>query len=120
MSPCYYFYRVHSHQAPDSGFKSACDQLYVSGVALITSDNRPWSASPPGCRHGQLHARHERHRGHSRIIHAEMPEVRVIGLSMFEQANRAEALRQAGAVHYLTRSGPSEDLLAVIRRCVSA
>jgi two-component system, NarL family, nitrate/nitrite response regulator NarL len=53
------------------------------------------------------------------IIHAEMPEVRVIGLSMFEEAERADAIRQAGAVNYLTKSGPAEELVAAIRLCVS-
>lgn len=51
----------------------------------------------------------------TRILHAELPQVRVIGLSMFDEADRARAMREAGAVNYLTKSGPSEALLAAIR-----
>jgi DNA-binding NarL/FixJ family response regulator len=51
----------------------------------------------------------------TRVIYAKNPEVRVIGLSMFVQADRADAMRQAGAVRYLTRSGPPEELLGAIR-----
>jgi DNA-binding NarL/FixJ family response regulator len=54
----------------------------------------------------------------TRILHAEMPEVRVIGLSMFEQDEQAAIARQAGAVNYLTKSGPAEMLLDAIRACV--
>jgi PAS domain S-box-containing protein len=52
----------------------------------------------------------------TRLLQVEMPEVRVIGLSMFEQADRAEAMRRAGAVDYVTKSGPADALLAAIRR----
>lgn len=52
------------------------------------------------------------------IIHAELPEVRVIGLSMFEKGERADAMRQAGAVAYLTKSGPSDGVIAAIRDSV--
>ena len=51
----------------------------------------------------------------TRIIHAEMPEVRVIGLSMFEHAEGAEAMRRAGAVDYVTKSGAAGILVAAIR-----
>ena len=34
-----------------------------------------------------------------------------IGLHMFEEADRAEAMHQAGAIAYLTKSGPAENLL---------
>ncbi len=51
----------------------------------------------------------------TKVIHAEFPGVQVIGLSMFEEGERAEAMRSAGAVNYLTKSGPSEALLAAIR-----
>ena len=53
----------------------------------------------------------------TRVIHGECPEVHVIGLSMFEEGQRAEAMRQAGAVAYLTKSGPAEALLTAIRAC---
>ena len=53
----------------------------------------------------------------TRIIHAEMPEIQIIGLSMFEETERAETMREAGAVNYLTKSGPSEKLIVAIRAC---
>ncbi|MCE5326184.1 MAG: response regulator transcription factor [Planctomycetaceae bacterium] len=51
----------------------------------------------------------------TRIIHAEMPAARVIGLSMFEESEPANAMIAAGAERYLTKSGPSEHLIAAIR-----
>jgi PAS domain S-box-containing protein len=53
----------------------------------------------------------------TRIIHTELPEVRVIGLSMFEQMERAEAIRRAGAVGYLAKSGPSNAVVDAVRAC---
>jgi PAS domain S-box-containing protein len=55
----------------------------------------------------------------TRIIHAEFPEIRVIGMSMFEEEQSAEAVRKAGAVYYLTKSGPSKALVATIRACAA-
>mgnify|MGYP001119827871 CR=1 FL=1 len=51
----------------------------------------------------------------ARRIHSEMPEVQIIGLSMFDENERAQAMLVAGAVKYLTKSGPSEDLINAIR-----
>ena len=42
----------------------------------------------------------------TRIIRNDWPEIRIIGLSMFEEADRAQAMRDAGAVDYITKSGP--------------
>jgi DNA-binding NarL/FixJ family response regulator len=47
-------------------------------------------------------------------ITAEMPAVRVIGLSMFD-VDYGENMRKAGAVAYLNKGGPSRDLFAAIR-----
>jgi PAS domain S-box-containing protein len=52
----------------------------------------------------------------TRAIRRDQPDVRVIGLSMFEDGPHAEAMRAAGAVDYLPKSGPSDKLLAAIRR----
>ena len=52
----------------------------------------------------------------TRIIHAEMPAVHVLGLSMFDQADPADAMCEAGAVGYLTKSGPADELVKAIRR----
>jgi DNA-binding NarL/FixJ family response regulator len=38
---------------------------------------------------------------------------------MFEEGEQAEAMRRAGAVAYLTKSGPMSALLEEIRRCVA-
>ena len=51
----------------------------------------------------------------TRILTGEMPQVKVIALSMHAERDTAEAMRQAGAVAYLTKGGPSEDLIAAIR-----
>ncbi len=53
----------------------------------------------------------------TRLIHGEFPAVRVIGLSMFGEAVQAAAMREAGAVNYLTKSAPSDALVAAIRAC---
>lgn len=52
----------------------------------------------------------------TRIIHSEYREICVIGLSMFEEVERAQAMREAGAVHYVTKSGAAEALIAAIRK----
>jgi PAS domain S-box-containing protein len=54
----------------------------------------------------------------TRIIHNEFPEIRVIGLSMFQEGEQQAAMREAGAVDYLTKTGPSEALINSIRTCV--
>ena len=56
----------------------------------------------------------------TRLLHAELPQTRVIGLSMFEESGTAAAMRQAGAVEYLTKSSPAKALLATIRAVVRA
>jgi CheY-like chemotaxis protein len=52
------------------------------------------------------------------IIHKEFPEIRIIGLSMFQEDNHRAAMCKAGAVAYLTKTGPSEELIDTIRTCV--
>jgi DNA-binding NarL/FixJ family response regulator len=52
----------------------------------------------------------------TRIIRRELPQVRVIGLSMFEEAERGTAILAAGASQYVSKSGPSNVLIAAIRR----
>ena len=51
----------------------------------------------------------------TKAIIAQLPKTKIIGLSMYREADRAEAMRQAGAVGYVSKGGPSEELLAVIR-----
>jgi PAS domain S-box-containing protein len=52
----------------------------------------------------------------TRAIARDRPEIRVIGLSMFTEADRAQAMLEAGAATYFTKSGSPSDLLAAIRR----
>jgi DNA-binding NarL/FixJ family response regulator len=51
----------------------------------------------------------------TRAIRNDYCEIRIIGLSMFEEADRAQALLDAGAIAYLTKSGPPDKLVAAIR-----
>jgi PAS domain S-box-containing protein len=55
----------------------------------------------------------------TRIIVAELPRCKVIGLSMHIDHDIGVAMREAGAVGYLSKGGPSEDLVAAIRASVS-
>jgi signal transduction histidine kinase/CheY-like chemotaxis protein len=52
----------------------------------------------------------------TRIIHSEMPKVRVIGLSMFEERERANAMFEAGAIAYLTKTCSMDAITSAIRR----
>ena len=51
----------------------------------------------------------------TRAIHAEFPSMRVIGLSMFDRGDQQAAMQAAGAVAYVSKTGPAEGLLAAIR-----
>lgn len=50
----------------------------------------------------------------TRRIISELPQVRVIGLSMHERSDMAAAMREAGAVDYLCKSHPTEELVETI------
>ena len=54
----------------------------------------------------------------TRIIHSELPDIHVIGLSMFHQGEQAAAMREAGAVNYLPKSGPPNAVADAIRACM--
>lgn len=54
----------------------------------------------------------------TRRITNELPGIRVIGLSMHERDDMAQAMIQAGAFAYLTKGGPCEMLLDTIRQSV--
>lgn len=54
----------------------------------------------------------------TRVIHGELPEIRVIGLSMFEEADRATAMMDAGASAYLSKAGRADALVSAIREGV--
>ena len=52
----------------------------------------------------------------TRIIHSELPYVRIIGLSMHAKQDQADQMIQAGASAYCTKDGSSDELLSAIRR----
>jgi NarL family two-component system response regulator LiaR len=54
----------------------------------------------------------------TRLICRNMPEVRVIGLSMYDEMERANAMLAAGASMYLTKTRPAQELIAAIRSCM--
>jgi CheY-like chemotaxis protein len=51
----------------------------------------------------------------TRIIRSEFPRIGIIGLSMFDAADQAEAIKKAGADYYLKKSGNKDELLNTIR-----
>ena len=53
----------------------------------------------------------------ARAIHSQFPAVSIIGLSMFDEAKQVAAMRDAGAVGYISKSASLETLLATIRSC---
>ena len=52
----------------------------------------------------------------TRIIHQKHPEMRIIGLSLYTEDERAREMIEAGAVHYLSKAGPPSELKNAIRR----
>jgi PAS domain S-box-containing protein len=55
----------------------------------------------------------------TRQIVAELPGLRIIGLSMHEDETIAASMREAGAVAFLTKGGPSDALIAAIHAAFS-
>jgi DNA-binding NarL/FixJ family response regulator len=53
----------------------------------------------------------------TRIIHSELPEVCIIGLSMLQEEAQADAMRDAGAVNYLAKGGPPGEVLTAVLAC---
>ncbi len=51
----------------------------------------------------------------TKIIHAEFPDIHIIGLSMFDENELANAMIQAGATAFLSKTGPVADLLNKVR-----
>lgn len=56
----------------------------------------------------------------TRILVHEMPQVKIIGLSMHYEEDIAWAMREAGARAYLTKGCPVADLISAIRGCGTA
>ncbi len=51
----------------------------------------------------------------TRLIHGEFPDIRIIGLSVFDPAARMSAMMSAGAAGYVSKAEAPEMLLAVMR-----
>jgi len=51
----------------------------------------------------------------TRTIHAEAPHIRIIGLSMYDDAETEKGMLQAGAVAFMNKSGHTEALLQAVR-----
>lgn len=49
------------------------------------------------------------------IIHRELPDIRIIGLSMYQEDEQAAAMKKAGASGYLSKNGSLESVLDAIR-----
>jgi two-component system, NarL family, response regulator LiaR len=56
----------------------------------------------------------------TKIIRREVPQTRIIALSMFEEKERAEEMTSAGACLYLSKTAPAERLIAAIRTCMKS
>jgi PAS domain S-box-containing protein len=54
----------------------------------------------------------------TRIIHREYPNINIIGLSMYEDQERAQAMREAGASEYKTKGCEASELVSAIRDCM--
>ena len=53
----------------------------------------------------------------TRILTKEMPQVKVIALSMHLEKDVVSGIREAGAVAYLAKGGSVEELVETIRAC---
>jgi DNA-binding NarL/FixJ family response regulator len=51
----------------------------------------------------------------TRRIKQDRPETRIISLSMFEEPEVRERMRQAGAESHVLKTAPAEELLAAVR-----
>jgi PAS domain S-box-containing protein len=52
----------------------------------------------------------------TRRILAEMPQIKILGLSMYDDESHAEVMREAGAVAFLDKGGPISILKSTIRQ----
>jgi DNA-binding NarL/FixJ family response regulator len=50
----------------------------------------------------------------TRLIKAEMPDVQIVGLSMYEDEQISRSMREAGAERFVTKTSASHDLLRTI------
>lgn len=52
----------------------------------------------------------------TRVIHEELPDITIIGLSFYEEEDRTVAMIDAGATLYLSKAGTCEALVCAIRK----
>lgn len=71
-------------------------------------------AAPEACPHGHQYAQHEQVEA-TRHILTENPRVRVIGLSMQDNSKIIDAMRDAGAVGYVSKAEAGENLVDSVR-----
>jgi PAS domain S-box-containing protein len=50
-------------------------------------------------------------------LKSRMPGLRIVGLSMFDEEEMGRQMLAAGAESFLSKAGPSDQLIAAIRRC---
>ena len=53
----------------------------------------------------------------TKAIKQRHPQIQVIGLSVYDQEERAKEMIDAGAVNYINKSGPATAVKAAIRAC---
>ena len=53
----------------------------------------------------------------TKILAAELPLIKIIGLSMYDEAEAGRNMRKAGAANFLTKTGEPSILIAAIREC---
>ncbi|HEY5999260.1 MAG TPA: response regulator transcription factor, partial [bacterium] len=53
----------------------------------------------------------------TRVIHSSMPEIKIIGLSMLDDAGTAQEMLTAGATVHLSKSGPVSQIVRAVRAC---
>ena len=56
----------------------------------------------------------------TRVIHARHPDIRIIGLSLYQEEERAKAMLDSGAVLYLTKTCAPAELKTAIRSSMRA
>jgi len=54
----------------------------------------------------------------ARTLHNELPGIRIIGVSMYEEDEQASEMKKAGASGYISKNGSPEAVLDVIRACM--
>ncbi len=58
--------------------------------------------------------------GATRAIHASHPDIRIIGLTMYDESEHEQAMRTAGAVAFASKSEAVPNLLSMIRAAAEA